>query len=164
MARADLLDLPARVVEEAVGDELDRRRVADDEPALRLQRRELPAEVTRDRTDLRRRFLQRKEDSRLSTARAFEEEVEAHERLARPGAALDHRRARPWQTTAEQRVEPGHTGGDTVREVHRRLAVHLRSSHARVEREPVDAHVEEVTPGDVVRAAHLHDLELPGRR
>src|SRR5207245_1743921 len=84
--------------EEAVGDELDRRRVADDEPALRLQRRELPAEVTRDRTDLRRRFLQRKEASRLSTARAFEEAVEAPERLARPGAALAHRRPAPWPT------------------------------------------------------------------
>src|SRR5438477_13009411 len=104
MARADLLDLPARVVEEAVGDELDRRRVANEEPALRLQRRELPAEVTRDRSDLRRRFLQRKEDSRLPTAGAFEAGVEAPERLPRPGAALDHRRARPWRRAAEQRV------------------------------------------------------------
>src|SRR2546429_3775357 len=51
-----------------------------------------------------------------------------------------------------------------IREVDRRLAVQLRSPHARVEREPVGAHLEEVAPGDVVRAAHFQDFELPGRR
>ena len=90
--------------------------------------------------------------------------MQAHERLARPGAALDHGRARPRQATEQERVEAGDPGGDPIREVDRRLAVQLRSPHARVEREPVGAHLEEVAPGDVVRAAHFQDFELPGRR
>lgn len=66
-------------------------------------------------------------------AHALEEEVQADERLARPGTALDHRRARPWQATEQERVESGDTGGDPIREIDRRLAGHLRSPHARVE-------------------------------
>ena len=164
MACADPLDLPPRHIEEAVGEELDRRRIVDEEPALSLQRSDVPAEVLRDRPDLRRCLLQREEDPRLPPARALEEEVQAHERLARPGAALDHGRARPRQATEQERVEAGDPGGDPIREVDRRLAVQLRSPHARVEREPVGAHLEEVAPGNVVRAAHFQDFELPGRR
>src|SRR3990172_1249707 len=91
-ARADPRELPQRLIEEAVGDEFDRRGIIDEEQALSLQPGKVPAEALRDRPDLRRRLLQREEDPRLPPARPLEEEVQAHERLARPGAALDQSR------------------------------------------------------------------------
>jgi hypothetical protein len=139
----------------AVGGELDRRGITDEEPALSLERDKVPAEVVRDRADLRRRLLQREEDPRLPPAYALKEEVQAQERLARPGAALDHRGARPRQAPEQERVESSDTGGDPIREVDRRLAGHLWSAHTRVEREPVGVHLEEVAPAEVFGAAQL---------
>ena len=67
------------------------------------------------RAELVRRLLEREVNSRLAVARALEEELQAEERLARPGPALDHRRARARQPAAEHFVEPGGAGRGRAR-------------------------------------------------
>ena len=79
--------------------------------------------------------------------------MQPHERLARAGAALDDRRARPRQATEQQHVEARDTGGDPIREVDRRIVGAGRPPHARVKHQSAGADLEEVAPGDVVRSA-----------
>ena len=69
------------------------------------QRVEVPAEAAADGPELRHALLQREEDARLAAPRAFDEELQADQRLARPGAALDDRGARPGRPPSEHLVE-----------------------------------------------------------
>ena len=161
--RAQPRHLLPRLVQEAVGRELDGRDVAEgEEPAL-LERAKVPAEALGDATELVRRLLEREVDARLSVPRALEQELQAEHRLAGPGPALDHRRARPRQAAAEHVVEPGDAGRGALVGRLRLGERAVRAAHARKEREPVAADLEEVTAGHEVGPAQLQDLDLADR-
>ena len=95
--------------------------------------------------------------------RALEQELQAEQRLARPRPALDDRRARPRQAAAEHLVEPGDAGRGALVGRLRLGERAVRAAHARKEREPVAADLEEVAAGHEVGAAQLQDLDLADR-
>src|SRR5204862_7232169 len=74
----------------SVGRKLDRRDIAQGEQAFLLERAKIPSQAARDAPDLARRLFEAEVNSRLAMPRAFEQELQTEQRLARAGPALHH--------------------------------------------------------------------------